>query len=131
MPSTVQQRFQPQQMVILAHAGYQLYSEVVQTVPSRPLCWVRPMALAVLPAHDELPPAEVPSAATLYDLRQTTDLILPATLFRGALDTEVLPLMSRLAALESPSPGDGRARLQLRAFIEQVWRAYRHSFPPA
>ena len=115
--------FQPRQIVCLEHAGTCLYAEVIQVVVSRRLCWVRPLLLGVLAAGFQY---DQPSP--LYDLRSSTDLLWPVTLFRPALDTEVLPLLTQLLALEPPPERDSVAQQQLNQFIHQVWQAHPDAF---
>jgi hypothetical protein len=126
--------FQPCQIVCLEYEQQRLYAEVVQTVEGRQTCWVRPLLLNlsvvgdqsqfeavranVLPASQELNP--------WLDLRNGSDLLLPATLFRAVFDTEMLPLLTILYESE---PGFGAeaqesAQVQLRQFVRQVWQAH-------
>ncbi|MEM9543834.1 MAG: hypothetical protein AAGA60_30670 [Cyanobacteria bacterium P01_E01_bin.42] len=111
-------RFQPHQIVYLEHQDRYLYAEVIQEIPERQMCWVRPLLLVVDVCVD------VPSVSPqVYDLRLASDLVWPIQSFSPALDTEVIPL---LAALESPEPESREvtqtARSQLNQFIQQVWK---------
>jgi hypothetical protein len=66
-----------------------LFAEVIDTITISERCWVRPLAIAKsIPESFKL--------EFLHDLRDTAQLILPAKLFREALDTEVIPLISEL-----------------------------------
>ncbi|MGK7926564.1 MAG: hypothetical protein AB4290_15210 [Spirulina sp.] len=107
-------RFQPQQIVYLEHQNRCLYAEVIQEIPEREMCWVRPLVL-VVDAHSFSP--------QVCDLRSASDLVWPLQAFSPALDTEVIPF---LAALESPELESGErrqtARSQLNQFIQQVWQ---------
>jgi hypothetical protein len=107
--------FQPREIVSLTHGDTRLYAEVIQVVVSRQLCWVRPLLL-VLFTEDE------PTLVT--DLRSGSDLLWPINLFRSALDTEVIPLLSLLTP-EAPSERDSAAKQQLNQFIQQVWQAHK------
>ena len=79
--------FQPSQIVYLeSPSGERLYTEVIQIVKSRELAWVRPLMLAS--AREE-----ASRSPTLYDMRDSADLLWPLALFRPALDTEVIPLL--------------------------------------
>ncbi|MBW4693595.1 MAG: hypothetical protein KME27_17765 [Lyngbya sp. HA4199-MV5] len=126
-------RLQPCQIVCLEHDTSCLYAEVIQVIESRQLCWARPLVLIQQPVdaiahapnacHDQ--PWEQPG---FYDLRQDSDLLLPLTLFRAALDTEVFAWITSLyaadddAAATSNSPGKGHQLF--RQFIQQVWQAH-------
>ena len=90
-------QFSPNQIVCLEQGEFRLFGEVVQMVPERWVltgwkpsrCWVRPLAMAqVVPESLQL--------LLLYDLRESSHLVLPAQVFREALDTEVIPIMSAL-----------------------------------
>ncbi len=70
-----------------------LLAEVIQMVPERDRCWARPLALAQVEEYQ---------LKLLHDLREASQLILPASLFREALDTEVLPLMTELFQWDQP-----------------------------
>ena len=115
--------FQPRQIVCLEHEGTRLYAEVIQVVESRLVCWVRPLVLV------EFSECNYPSFETpLYDLRASADLLWPLTLFRCALDTEVMPILVELLAWEPQPDSDPVARQQLNQFIHQVWHERRGAF---
>ncbi len=116
--------FQPLQILCLEHDRLCLYVEVIQVASLRQLCWVRPLALGQV--SDSI--YAVPTL--LHDLRQCADLLWPATAFRAALDTEVLPLLAQLDEAGPPGSNSLReskeqrqARQQLQAFMQQVWQA--------
>ncbi|OUC12772.1 MAG: hypothetical protein B0A82_20550 [Alkalinema sp. CACIAM 70d] len=107
--------FSPNQIVCIEQDAEFVFGEVVQMVPSRGLCWARPIAIA----------RPVPNLFLLelvQDLRDSSDLLLPAALFREALDTEVLPLMSALLNPEKPAPPQHSqdARRWLNQFVRQI-----------
>jgi hypothetical protein len=106
--------FQPGQIVSLEHGERNLYAEVIQVVVSRQLCWVRPLLLVT---HTEEQPI-------ITDLRDGSDLLWPIHLFRHALDTEVITLLSQILVKEPKSEPDPAAKQQLNQFIGQVWQAY-------
>ncbi len=115
--------FQPRQIVCLEHEGTRLYAEVIQVVESRQVCWVRPLLLV------EFPDCNYPSIdPPLHDLRPSADLLWPLTLFRPALDTEVMPLLVGLLAEEPPPERDPVAQQQLNQFLHQVWHGRRSAF---
>ncbi|MEJ1933344.1 hypothetical protein WDZ92_24360 [Nostoc sp. NIES-2111] len=106
--------FQPGQIVSLEHGNKNLYAEVIQVVVSRQLCWVRPLLLVT---HTE----ETPN---ITDLRDGSDLLWPIQLFRHALDTEVITLLSQILVKEPKSEPDLAAKQQLHQFIQKAWQAY-------
>ncbi|MBH8553130.1 hypothetical protein I8751_12270 [Nostocaceae cyanobacterium CENA357] len=106
--------FQPGQIVSLGYNDRNLYAEVIQVVVSRHLCWVRPLLLVTY--TQELP--------LVTDLRNASDLLWPDKLFRPALDTEVITLLSQVLAKESKAETDSTAKQQFNQFIHQLWQAY-------
>ncbi len=106
-------QFQPGQIVCLEHDTKSLYAEVIQVVVSRQLCWVRPLLLV---AFTQEPPL-------ITDLRDASDLFWSINLFRPALDTEVITLLSQVFAKEPKHEPDSDAKQQLNQFIHQVWQA--------
>jgi hypothetical protein len=81
--------FQPQQIVCIERAELSLFAEVIQMVPERQRCWAKCLALGRWQAdrnHWQL----------LHDLRDSPQLILPDNVFRAALDTEVMPVLTEL-----------------------------------
>ncbi len=83
--------FRPQEIVYIEDNGIRLFAEVIQTIPDRNRCWVKPLALAKYTDFQ---------FRLLYDLQECAQLILPVSLFRSALDTEVVPVMMHLFQLE-------------------------------
>lgn len=115
-------KFQPRQIVNLEHENTRLYSEIIEFVESRQVCWVRPLMLAI--------PMSVasPEHLTLYDLGLCADLLWPASLFRPALDTEVIPLLAQLHAPEAQTVNSSDAHQQLSCFVREVWQVYKNAF---
>jgi hypothetical protein len=132
-------RFKPYQILCLEHQDSRLYAEVVQFVELRGAYWVHPLALLMRAPASEVSFAEfgleqVAGCFQLHDLRQGADLVWPACLFRAALDTEVMPLLSHLSELATfPDDKTNQKKLaahhQLQQFVQQVWQAYTHLFP--
>ncbi|WAL61548.1 hypothetical protein [Thermocoleostomius sinensis] len=129
--------FKPGQILYLEHQDSRLYAEVIQLVCDRNLCWVRPIALltsaTAKPFNQSIQPSShyptLPSL-TIHDLRQGADLLCPPSLWRVALDTEVIPLLAQLETLDPQTSshfvGLGENRLahsQLREFIGYLWQA--------
>ncbi|CEJ42981.1 hypothetical protein [Umezakia ovalisporum] len=106
--------FQPGQIVSLDHSDTNLFAEVIQLVVSRQLCWVRPLLLVSF----------TPEAPLVTDIRDASDLLWPVNLFRPALDTEVITLLSEILAKERKTEPDSAAKLQFHQFINQTWQAY-------
>ncbi|MGF1478146.1 MAG: hypothetical protein ACFB4I_01460 [Cyanophyceae cyanobacterium] len=105
-------QFIPRQIVCLESTQACLYSEVIQVVASRHLCWVRPLLLAMTAST---PPDTI-------DLRCTSDLLWPLERFRAALDTEVISLL--MSVKQSPRQDKQlQAQNQLNEFVKQLWLA--------
>lgn len=119
--------FQPRQIVCLEHENTRLYAEVIQIVTARRMCWVRPLMLTTTSA-DANPSSLLPEQLRLWNLRQGADLVWPITLFRPALDTEVIPLLTQLDDLDCQQEEETAARQQLSWFVRQVWQAHQSEF---
>jgi len=119
--------FQGNQIVCLEHENSFLYAEVIQVIEARQTCWVRPWMLKVFSfPNNNL--SNIDDNPTIFDLRDSSDLVLPISLFRVALDTEVIPLLSELDNPESEEQDLILARQQLRQFVESLWEAYKPIF---
>ena len=114
-------KFQPRQVVCLEHENTRLYAEIIEFVESRQVCWVRPLMLAFLEVGSD-------SLLTLSDLRLGADLLWPASLFRPALDTEVIPLLVQLDDLDTSNFNSSEAHKELSGFVREVWQAYKSAF---
>jgi hypothetical protein len=153
LPNPARAVFQPNQIVCLsdrhlsdrmAHSPQSrllpavVYGEVVQYVADRHLCWVRPLAMAQgdPEAGEVLNWQDIGGPGWIFDdLREGSDLLLPAAFFEEALDTEVLPLMARLyQAEEKAAPAEvvqealQVARQRLNQFVREICRAYPERF---
>lgn len=106
--------FKSYQIVRLQHNNTCLYGEVIQVVPKRQLCWVRPLMLAIasFPGED---------ISQVLDLRMSSDLFWPIDLFEFASDTEVIPLLMQLEAIDFSSFDENHARACLHNFIKGFW----------
>jgi hypothetical protein len=83
--------FRSQEIVYIEYNELRLFAEVIQTIPDRNRCWVKPLALAKYTDF---------KFELLHDLQECAQLILSASLFRSALDTDVIPVMMELFQLE-------------------------------
>lgn len=122
-------RFTPHQIVFIEHQGTRLYTEVIQVIGDRQLCWVRPMAL--VPA--DLPPILYPSFPSNHPsgspdprrLGGVPDMIWPMAQLYPALDVDVLPLLNLAAqksAEEKPeSESDETIQQPFHQFIASLW----------
>jgi hypothetical protein len=93
-----------------------LFTEVIETIAVSDRCWSRPLAIA----------KSTPESFKLefiHDLREAAQLILPTALFRDALDTEVLPLISELFHPENESKKMANAQAVLYQFITDLYRS--------
>ncbi len=121
-------KFQPRQIACLEHENTRLYTEVIEVVLSRQICWVRPLMLVVSAAGNDVLPVASPEQLTLYDLRLGADLLWPVKLFRPALDTEVIPLLVQLNDPDAQTTDNSDAHQQLSCFVREVWQAYKSTF---
>ena len=107
--------FCPNQIICIDLDDLRLFAEVIQMISDRDCLWARPLALAKQENYD---------LRLLHDLREAPQLILPPVLFREALDTEVMPLMTELFQLETAAKPELNAeiagRQALQAFIRDT-----------
>ena len=96
-------------------------------VEARQVCWVRPLMLVVFQSGDDLCD-RLSEDYTVSDLRNGADLLWPLSLFRAALDTEVISLLSQLYSLDSEKKDAVIASRQLRDFVDRVWAAFPSAF---
>lgn len=82
-------KFKAGQIICLDLDRLHLFAETIDTIKISDRCWVKPLAIA-------RSSSESFELEFLHDLRDTAQLILPIDLFRYALDTEILPLISQL-----------------------------------
>jgi hypothetical protein len=120
--------FQPCEIVCLECDRSRLYGEVVQTVKDRQVCWVHPLALTVS-SLDSVNEDGIDSVC--YDLRESSDLLLPVVLFRSAFDTEVLPLIARLYQVDEASKlskSHNAAQHQVNDLIKRLCQMHPEAF---
>ena len=107
--------FCPNQIICIELDDLRLFAEVIQMIPDRDRLWARALALAKQKNFN---------LHLLHDLREAPQLILPPSLFREALDTEVMPLMTELFQLEAlakPEPNtEVLGRQALHAFVRNL-----------
>lgn len=109
--------FQPRQIVYLENGNQRLYAEVIQVVETRQMCWVRPLLLVTFPLDDTFE-----HSPRVTDLRLSADLFWSSSLFRPAVDTDVIPFLVGLAT-EPADEGNLSAKSQLNQFVQRVWQA--------
>lgn len=124
------EHLQPSQLVCLDlchnHHQTRLYSEVIQIVVDRGLCWARPLAMVTTGEETDWL-AELATADWL-DLRDSADLLLPTTLFRAAYDTEVIPIITQLHRQKPPTDRDRQVHQQVRAFVQALCQVHPSAF---
>ena len=108
--------FKIDQIVCLEHGNSYLFAEVIDNIAISARCWVRPLALAR--SHPQSFELEF-----LHDLRDAAQLILPAALFRYAIDTEILPLISELFHPDKDSMLTLAGKKALHIFIADICRS--------
>jgi hypothetical protein len=108
--------FCPDQIICIDWHELRLFAEVIQMIPERDRLWARPLVLAT---------PEIFDLRLLHDLREAPQLILPPALFREALDTEVMPLMTELFKLDAQTKPTASTELvgrrALQAFVASLW----------
>ena len=115
--------FYPNQIICLQHHDTCLYGEVIQIISQKEQCWFRPLFLVI---DSERSPDE--TEQKFIRLNNTSDLLWPLCLFRYSLDTEVIPLLSKLSDFDSFPVDELLSRQYLHQFIKQVWQANQDKF---
>jgi hypothetical protein len=100
-------------IVCLDREDLHLFAEVIDDNVVNARCWVRPLAIAKSNSESF-------NLEFLHDLREASQLILPTLLFRDALDTEVLPLISELFHPHEGSIRSTNAQKVLYQFIADL-----------
>ena len=116
--------FKTNQIICLEYQHNYLYGEVIQLIPDRKLCWFRPMCLVQLSCEH----SQAMDVNQIIDLQSGSDLLWPMNLFRPALDTEVISLLSRLEDLDETLMPKASSRQYLNKFVRQVWQANKDKF---
>ncbi|AFY93850.1 hypothetical protein [Chamaesiphon minutus] len=112
-PSPVE--FKTDRIVCIDRENLHLFAEVIDIISVSSRCWVKPLAIAKsTPESFKL--------EFLHDLRDAAQLILPTEIFREALDTEVLPLISELFHPATNSIRSTNAQKVLYQFISDLYR---------
>ncbi len=116
--------FQANQIICLEHDNTCVYGEVIQIIAQRQLCWFRPLFLTTNCQGD------LNSVMTedLVDLRSGSDLLLPICLFRDALDTETICLLSKFYNSDKLPKDNSISCGYLNQFVRQVWQANQDKF---
>ena len=114
--------FKSHQMVCIEGKTAFLYGEVIQVIVERQFCWVRPLLLAEFSGLSaSISNFSMPKQ--IIDLSEGSDLLLPISFFRPALDTEIIPLITQLSNIESDKEDKQRISKQLNCFVQEVWQA--------
>ena len=124
--------FQPSQILCIEHEEMRLFAEVIQLAEARPLCWVRPLFLAKSLDFSSILGSSAMNQemaqGRLQDLRESVDLLLPIQLFRPALDTEVIPLLTLLCEPKAELRNENTAHQCLQNFTKSLWRTHPEVF---
>lgn len=122
--STPKLPFKVNQIICLEHQDTCLYGEVIQLIPRRGLCWFRPICMTkiCLNQSQELTNKE------LIHLHSSSDLLWPMTLFRPALDTEVISLLYGSDDVAKTTEYPSYSRQYFNQFVQQVWQANQDMF---
>ncbi|MFM2310914.1 MAG: hypothetical protein RLZZ04_190 [Cyanobacteriota bacterium] len=139
------------QIVCLEYQNNTLYGEVIQLIPHRQKCWFRPLCLVISPGtqsnreensrwdswqlmlqQDSVEYStnysESLDGTKLIDLQSSPDLLWPDSLFRPAIDTEIINLLPQLEDI-SYHLGDKIFKQKcLNQFIHLVWQAHQDKF---
>ncbi len=124
--------FHPAQILCIDHKQMHLFVEVIQIAEARPLCWVRPLFLTMSLDIGQIPVAMATriedSQEEIQDLRGGVDLLLPIRLFRPALDTEVIPILTLLSSPKLEPGNEQTAYQHLQSFTQSLWKTHPEAF---
>lgn len=98
-------------IVFINHKGTSLYGELVQTVESRNLCWLRPLLLHASDGDSE--------ASSVVNLRNGPDVICSNQIIQPVLDTDWLDLSSKLCEGDEAC-SFSQANQHLRQFLQTL-----------
>lgn len=143
------------QIVCLEHQSSHLYGEVIQLIPHRQLCWFRPLCLVISTDAQSSLKSESPERSLelellqqssspkllsnfyysesaeetkLIDLQSSSDLLWPDSLFRPALDTEIIYLLPQLKDVNHHFDHKISNQKYLNKFIHLFWQAHQDKF---
>jgi len=129
------------QILCLDYEGNYLYGEVIQLIPQRQLCWLRPICLVISTEVDstmfavcngkslqESINSGSSDESVVVDLQSGADLLWPSSLFRPALDTEIINLIPQLKDISHCSSVKKSGQKCLQKFMHLVWQAHQDKF---
>lgn len=118
-PFAVATSLTPHQIAYLSCDRSRLYTEVIQVLSDRQICWARPLVLTTPDYTVSLNPGSTLVMAAETDsvaMTSSPDLLWPLHQFVPALDTDFLDLMNSVTV----APGDAMGTL-LSQFIRRLW----------
>jgi hypothetical protein len=124
--NSLQDIFKSGQIVCLESGNDALYGEVIQVISQRQLCWVRPLTIAVT-VNTHSSSFEINANREIIDLRSSSDLLLPLTLFRASYDTEAIYILTELAAKEQTADKQ-QMSTYLHNFVQRIWQDNQNRF---
>jgi hypothetical protein len=112
------------QIVFLECCQTRLYAEVIQVLTARQMGWLRPLAL-VSGADIHLLGMAFDTGAAALDRTTPPDILWPLGELLPALDTDVMPLLTGLAAkglaADAETAPSDQPRLTVNEFVHQLW----------
>lgn len=115
--------FKVNQIICLEYQTTYLYGEVIQLIPSRGMCWFRPICMIKEDASGDRPLQKIP-----FVQLESVDLLWPVVLFRPAWDTEAISLLGDRHTHEQFPATNLSSRQYLHQFIREVWAANQDKF---
>jgi hypothetical protein len=114
--------FTPRQIAYLACDQGRLYTEVIEVLADRQLCWARPLLLVTPEQTLAIHPSAAfgPADQTLWGDSKAPDLLWPLAHFYPALDTDFLDVLASPLAPPAPDTHPTMAAL-LTKFIRCLW----------
>lgn len=111
--------FEVNQILCLAHQNTCLYGEVIQLLRDRKLCWFRPVCIVTTNSDNN----QSKDYRQVINVSSGSDLLWPISLFRPALDVEVVEFLAEFNNAHELSIFKTSTQKHLSEFIQQVWQA--------
>lgn len=107
------------QIVTLQNDHKILYSEVIDTIESRSMLWVRPILMV---EKDQNNNSFFEPQSSVYDLRFTSDILWNASGFLPALDTEYITFFCQIQNTDYSDYQCQIARQKLSLFLKEIFK---------
>lgn len=120
------------QILCLEYQSTILFAELIQLQTGGSFCWVRPIAIAIstvaATGQFNVSSLDPNSPQQAFALQGGVDLLWPISLFRPALDVELMTILTDINQNKPSNTDLALANQRLKNFVEQVWQAFPEEF---